>query len=79
MAYHPFNWSKTDASSEKWPATGRHGAPDASWYENVPVGGAKIELYETKVGQHIAQKLALPGTGTSPSNLGMRMRYEEGG
>ena len=65
MAHHPFTWSKTDATTDKWPSTGRHGAPDAAWYEKVLASGSKVELYETKVGQHIAQKLALPGTGTS--------------
>jgi hypothetical protein len=64
MAYHPFKWSKTDASPDRWPPTGRTGARDASWYENVPTSGTKYELYETKVGQHVAQQLALGGTGT---------------
>ena len=65
MAYHPFTWPKTDASPDRWPSVGRNGAPDVAWYEAVPTNGSKYELYETKVGQHVAQKLALPGTGTS--------------
>lgn len=64
MAYHPFTWPKTDASPDRWPSVGRNGAPDVAWYEAVPTNGSKYELYETKVGQHVAQKLALPGTGT---------------
>jgi len=76
MAYHPFTWPKTDASPERWPSVGRNGAPDVAWYEAVPTNGSKYELYETKVGQHVAQKLALPGTGTS--HLPFLMKRELG-
>jgi hypothetical protein len=65
MAYHPFTWSKTDATPDRWPSVGRNGAPDVAWYEAVPTSGSKYELYETKVGQHVARKLSLPGNGAS--------------
>lgn len=68
MAYHPFTWTKTDATSERWPSTGRNGAPDAAWYEAVTGTSGKIELYETKIGQHVAIKLSFPGTGMSCLN-----------
>jgi hypothetical protein len=65
MTYHPFTWPNSDGDSDRWPGVGRGGPPDAAWHERLTPSDKKYELYETKVGQYVAQRLALPGTGES--------------
>lgn len=64
MAYAPFNWPTTDGDADRWPAIGRNGAPDVAWHERLAPADKRYELYETKVGQFVASRLALPGSGT---------------
>lgn len=62
MAYHPFKWPRTDADPSRWPAVGRQGNPD-SWHDRLAPTDKKYELYERKVGDHVASKMNLPGSG----------------
>lgn len=73
MVFHAFTWPNSDGDPERWPPVGRHGPPDASWHEQCQPGDKKYELYETKVGQHVAERLKLPGNGKPVSCIAWRL------
>lgn len=63
MSHHPFKWPRSDGDASKWPKVGRQAGEDA-WHDRPGANDKKYELYEKKIGDLLASRLAIQGQGT---------------